>query len=170
MTVAELVVPEPISEEKILSLVARGIDHNIASIDLEMVKMKMADPEEGSGWERDQIEDAEVEYKRYLTLCSRYPHPHYSIVPNGIMDEMWHYHILDTRAYQTDCNRVFGHYLHHFPYFGLRGGEDAQNLKSAFEITKELYEDAFGESLIRDEASKCDRNCVSRCQRACKTD
>ncbi len=108
MTVAELVVPESISKERTSFLIAKGIDPDIASIDLEMVKMKMAEPKEEIGWSKDQLEEAELEYKRYLVLCRRYPHPTHSIVPNKIMDTMWHYHILDTRAYCADCNRVFG--------------------------------------------------------------
>lgn len=168
MTTVELQIPESISEEKIESLVKRGIDSDIASIDLEMVKMKMAEPKEGIGWSREQLEEAELEYKRYLVLCRRYPHPHHSIVPNKVMDTMWHYHILDTRAYCADCNRVFGHYFHHFPYFGLRGDEDAQNLKNAFEKTKTFYEITFGEAMSREGANDCWHDCENRCWHDCK--
>jgi hypothetical protein len=34
--------------------------------------------------------------------------------------------------------------MHHFPYFGMRGDADAQNLQSSFETTKALYAAAFG--------------------------
>ena len=118
-----LVVPDPIRTERIGFLVSRGIDSDIAEIDLEMVKMKMTDPDEGAGWTVEQCDDAEVEYKRFLALCRKFPYPTYSIVPNKIMDMMWHYHILDTRAYCRDCDKVFGRYFHHFPYFGMRGDE-----------------------------------------------
>src|ERR1041384_8822667 len=85
-----LKMPSPISRERIGYLQARGIDPQVASIDLEMVKMKMREPEEELGWSETQVEEAEVEYKRYLTLCLRYPYPRHSIVPNKIMDTMWH--------------------------------------------------------------------------------
>jgi len=38
--------------------------------DLEMVKMKLREPEEDLQWSADQIEDAEVEYKRYLIVAA----------------------------------------------------------------------------------------------------
>jgi hypothetical protein len=46
-----------------------------------------------------------------------------------IVDEIWHQHILDTHAYHRDCDAIFGSYLHHFPYFGMRGDADAQALR-----------------------------------------
>jgi Glycine-rich domain-containing protein-like len=167
MPATELQLPEPISKERIAQLVGRSVDPDIASIDLEMVKTKMAEPKEAIGWSLEQLEEAELEYKRYLVLCRRYPYPKHSIVPNKVMDMMWHYHILDTRAYCADCDRVFGHYFHHFPYFGLRGEDDAQNLKNAFEKTKNFYEITFGESMVRAEANDCWHDCSNRCWHAC---
>jgi len=165
-----LILPDPISVERIELLKSKGIAETIASFDLEMVKMKMTEPDEGIGWTVEQCEDAEIEYKRFLTLCIHYPFPNYSIVPNKIMDTMWHYHILDTRAYHRDCESAFGGYFHHFPYFGLRGEEDAINLKNAFESTKELYLILFGESLVRESASDCWHDCENRCWNACSKD
>ncbi len=132
MKTTQLVLPEPISLSRISYLISKGIDPDIASINLEMVKMKMREEKESIGWNPDQVEEAEIEYKRYLHLCQHYPYPTYSIVPNKIMDTMWHYHILDTKAYHKDCERVFGHYMHHYPYFGLRGESDAIDLHNAF--------------------------------------
>ena len=162
-----LVVPDPIGVERIEYLVSKGIDSDIAEIDLEMVKMKMTDPDEGAGWTVEQCEDAEVEYKRFLALGRKFPYPMYSVVPNKIMDMMWHYHILDTRAYCRDCDRVFGGYFHHFPYFGMRGEEDASNLREAFEKTNRLYETAFGERMDRTEMQSCWHDCEGRCWHAC---
>jgi hypothetical protein len=51
---------------------------------------------------------------------------------------------LDTQKYQEDCERVFGYFLHHFPYFGMRGEEDAENLKHAWAESCALYEKRFG--------------------------
>ena len=76
------------------------------------------DQEEGMGWTADQVESAEVEYKRYLNLCMVYGK---GMVPNKIMDQTWHYHILDTIAYHEHCEKLFGGYMHHYPYFGMRG-------------------------------------------------
>ena len=162
-----LVVPKPISAERIGFLISKGIDFDIAEIDLEMVKMKMTDPDEGAGWTAEQCDDAEVEYKRFLALCRQFPHPTYSIVPNKIMEMMWHYHILDTRAYGRDCDKVFGRYFHHYPYFGMRGEEDATNLRHAFDKTKGLYRAAFGERMDRTEMQRCWHDCEGRCWHAC---
>lgn len=162
---ANLVLPEPISQERISYLVnTKNLEPKIAAIDLEMVKMKLQDAEEGLGWSKEQCEDAEVEYKRYLHLCLLHGK---GIVPNKIMDNMWHFHILDTRAYVKNCETVFGHYLHHYPYFGMRGEEDAQNLKNSFEQTKVKYEEAFNEPMVRDEQMKCWHDCENRCWHKC---
>ncbi len=164
-----LIYPEKIRVERIDFLISKGIDPKVAAIDLGMVKMKMSEPEEELNWSEAQIEDAEIEYKRYLTLCVRYPYPNYSIVPNKIMDETWHYHIMDTRAYHKDCDKVFGHYFHHYPYFGLRGEEDEKNLKAAFLKTQEFYEKEFGEPMARGGASDCWHDCENRCWHACSS-
>ena len=41
-------------------------------------------------------------------------------------------HILDTRAYSRDCEFLFGRFLHHFPYFGMRGDADRAALDRTF--------------------------------------
>ena len=162
-----LIVPNSISQSRIDFLMEKGIDAKVAKIDLEMVKMKMGEPKEGIGWNQEQCEDAEIEYKRYLTLCMHYPYPHYSIVPNKIMDTMWHYHILDTRAYCKDSEKVFGGYFHHYPYFGLRGEEDEKALISSFEKTKEYYLSLFDEPMAKGGESDCWHDCQDRCWHAC---
>ncbi len=169
-TATNLTARPAISNERVANLIALGIPQQVAVIDLEMVKMKLSEPKENIGWTIDQCEDAEIEYKRYLALCLKFPYPSYSIVPNKIMDTMWHYHILDTRAYHKDCDSVFGHYFHHFPYFGLRGADDERNLKSAFEKTKELYEKLFSEPMARNRESDCWHDCEDRCWHACSDD
>ncbi len=162
----------PISVERVAYLIQKGIDRDIDEIDLEMVKMKLGEPKESIGWNDVQCESAELEYKRYLMLCRKFPHPHYAIVPNKVIDTMWHYHILDTRAYCHDSDKLFGGYFHHFPYFGLRGKEDEKQLEKSFEETKLLYEKTFGESLIRDGdgGGSCWHDCQNRCWHACSDD
>ena len=94
---------------------------------------------------------------------------------------MWHYHILDTEKYAEDCRDIFGYFVHHFPYFGMRGDEDAQHLQAAFVETQELYVKEFGKSLSElraffhgEEAAKCygshfgSSDC-SKCGRSCTT-
>ncbi len=152
VTAAAQARPVATGSSRVVQLVTKGIDPDIAALDLEMVKLKLADPEEGAGWNAEQCECAEVEYKRYLTLCRKYPTPQHSIVPSKVMDKMWHYHILDTRAYCRDCDNVFGGYFHHFPYFGMGGDDDARKAIDAFDQTKGYYADAFGEEMDHSKA------------------
>lgn len=87
-----------------------------------------------------------------------------------MVDEFWHQHILDTHAYHEDCEVIFGNYLHHFPYFGMRGEADAKALEDAYADTLERYRASFGEppedTWLATEASRCRRtNCkVQKCK------
>ncbi|MFA5936065.1 MAG: glycine-rich domain-containing protein-like [Patescibacteria group bacterium] len=118
----------------------------IAELDLTMVKWKLMDKNEGKGWDCDKTDDVEVRYKRFLLLNATVPN--IDIVPTVDVDTMWHYHILDTQAYAVDCEKIFGEFFHHFPYFGLRGPEDAADLQRAFRATCALYEETFGSSYL----------------------
>ena len=165
-TTTILKTKEPITLERISSLINDyKISPLIAGISLEMVKMKMQETDEGAGWSIEQCESAEIEYKRFLHMNLLFPEK--AIVPNKIMDTVWHYHILDTRAYCNDSEDVFGGYFHHFPYFGMRGDQDKRNLESSFEKTKQLYLETFNESMVRGEHSDCWHDCESRCWHAC---
>ena len=130
-----------------------------AALDLSKVRMKLADPEEGKGYSTDELELLEQEYRRFLALHLMFPDE--DIVPCKIVDEIWHQHILDTAAYREDCDRIFGRFLDHFPYFGMRDEADAQALQDAYAETIERYRAAFGEppadTWISAEASKCKR-------------
>lgn len=131
-------------------------------LDLAGVRLKLADPEEGKGYGPDRLDRDETEYRKFLAL--HLAHPGEEIVPCRIVDEFWHQHILDTRAYHDDCDAIFGSYLHHFPYFGMRGDGDARALKDAYAHTIERYREAFGDppagTWIASDASKCSRtNC-----------
>jgi hypothetical protein len=134
---------------------------DIRAIDFSMIKRKLQDTEEGQGWTSDQCEAAEREYKQFLALKRSYPE--IDIVPHKAVDQFWHGHILDTEKYARDCEIIFGHYLHHYPYFGMNGEQDAQNLSDAFEETKELYRLHFNEDYVgmkrRCMAPKCRTQC-----------
>lgn len=115
---------------------------NVSSLDFQAIKRKMLDPIEGNGMSSEQIDFVEREYRRFLAL--RVFHPEAALVPNRVVDEFWHAHILDTMAYEVDCQRVFGAYLHHYPYLGLGSAEARKDLSDAFSVTRELYERHFG--------------------------
>ena len=134
---------------------------DINAIDFTMVKQKIQDKEEGLGWTSAQCDDAETEYKKFLALKRTYPDK--EIVPNKQVDLFWHHHILDTRKYATDCENIFGFFLHHFPYFGMRDEQDMQNLADAFEETRALYALQYVETLAG-EAPKCKTHCRTGCK------
>src|SRR3954471_4348768 len=87
-------------------------------LDLSNVRMKLADPEEGHGFAASELDLREQEYRRFLALHLAYPEM--DVVPCKLVDGIWHQHILDTNAYARDCEAIFGRFLHHFPYFGMR--------------------------------------------------
>jgi hypothetical protein len=128
-------------------------------INLTNVRRKLADPEEGKGYDEAQLDRMEAEYRRYLALQLAFPDA--DIVPCKIVDEMWHQHILDTMAYALDCEALFGRFLHHYPYFGMRDEAEAQQLHDAYADTIERYVAAFGDppagTWISADAARCKR-------------
>jgi hypothetical protein len=121
--------------------------HAIAALDLEPIKVKLMHEESGEGWTLERANAVEFEYRRFLFLMKKYPHE--QTAPLVDVDTFWHYHILDTVKYHADCDAVFGHYLHHFPYIGLRGEDDEAAHIRVGQRMKELYEDTFGEDYVR---------------------
>lgn len=139
---------------------------DINKIDFTMVKLKLQEPPyEGHGWSASQANIAEIEYKRFLALKRKYPEK--DIVPNSDIDLFWHQHILDTEKYAKDCEAIFGFFLHHFPYFGMNGPQDEQNLIDAFEETKQLYTKNFGIDYLA-KPSKPKRCLAPKCRTQCK--
>jgi hypothetical protein len=111
----------------------------VAELDFTMLKQKLVLEE---GWSAEHCDEVEDLYRRFLALNVAYPDR--KICPTGPIDDFWHAHILDTRAYERDCNLLFGRFLHHFPYFGMRGPDDYAELQAAFDETRELFITHFG--------------------------
>jgi hypothetical protein len=126
----------------------------IFALDLDPIKFKLMDKKEGLGWTRAEADCQELEYRRFLALLAKYPDA--AIVPNTVVDRFWHAHILDTMKYAEDCHHIFGHFVHHFPYFGMRDAEDASNLAVAATETRRLYVQEFGDASVQD-AAYCGR-------------
>ncbi|HUF80784.1 MAG TPA: hypothetical protein VMN03_06585 [Burkholderiales bacterium] len=117
----------------------------IQALDLDPIKVKLMDSDEGQGWTREYADTMETAYKRFLTLLVKYPQT--TVAPSKEIDKFWHAHILDTLKYAEDCQQVFGYFLHHFPYFGLRGEGDAAQLAKAGKEMERLYQKEFGEPM-----------------------
>lgn len=110
-------------------------------------------------WDLNRAETAVKNYKRYMALTKALGG--LQLVPNGDIDEIWHMHILDTRAYMKDCNQLFGEYLHHFPYFGMLGEENKRQWLAVQSDSESLWQELFGEALYTSnlEAQKCPQAC-----------
>lgn len=121
----------------------------IAKVDLDPIKVKLMDKESGEGWSLAQTNAVEFEYRRFLCLMKLFPQE--QAAPLFDVDVFWHYHILDTMKYAEDCEQIFGYFLHHFPYVGLRGENDKVMLEEFGVRMQQLYETTFGEAYFRQE-------------------
>jgi hypothetical protein len=113
-------------------------------LDLTPIKAKLMHVASGEGWSQEKADAVEREYRRFLCLSVAFPGE--SIAPLADVDIFWHYHILDTMKYATDCQQAFGYFLHHYPYLGLDGEESEQARIDTGERTRKLYEAMFGEA------------------------
>jgi len=136
-------------------------DHAMAitstwNFDLAVAKLLEAKPSE---WNSDRAEAAVRNYQRYMAVTKALGGV--QLVPNGDIDEIWHMHILDTRAYMKDCSELFGEYLHHFPYFGMLGDENRQQWLEVQSESETLWKKLFGEALYSTtlQAQKCPQVC-----------
>lgn len=115
----------------------------VESLDLEPIKFKIGCKEDGYGWTVEHAERIELAYRRFLVLRAKFPQA--QIAPTRDIDAFWHAHILDTRKYAADCERIFGEFVHHYPYLGLLGDQD--KLQQAATTLRELFVGEFGEDV-----------------------
>ncbi|MDL2354286.1 MAG: hypothetical protein QFF03_03410 [Pseudomonadota bacterium] len=127
----------------------------IAELDLAPIKTKLMHKESGEGWSLAQATGVELEYRRFLCLMKLFPHE--QTAPRFDVDIFWHYHILDTMKYAVDCERIFGYFLHHFPYAGLLDESNATERSLAGTRMQQLYELTFGEAYIRHGAPESEK-------------
>ena len=128
-----------------------------SNLDLEPIKFSLTQREDGPNWSLNKAETLEVWYRRFLYLSSIYKDK--VIVPSKDIDMFWHTHILDTQKYMLDCENLFGRYIHHFPYFGMRGEKDRNQLKKLFYETEELFLLHFSESPVSVGIADCGALC-----------
>lgn len=152
--------PNSLTKPLVLTLDGRiddlaGIARYIDQIDFTLLKSKIIlDKDEGLApeWDSAKTDAVELLYKRYLKVLRK--HEHESLPPTRDIDIFWHAHILDTQAYIRDCAAIFGYYLHHYPYFGVRGESDYQRLMEAGVVTRRVWQDEYGEDLAAYSPSK----------------
>ncbi|HEY9639381.1 MAG TPA: glycine-rich domain-containing protein-like [Coleofasciculaceae cyanobacterium] len=110
-------------------------------LDLSPIAYQLMQSEAGPRWTRAKTVKAIAQYLAFLYLIDRYSH--LSLVPSLEIDQVWHYHILDTRKYAEDCQLLFDCMIHHFPYLGLRGVQDRRSQSKAYAITQILFTKHF---------------------------
>jgi len=129
----------------------------VDALDLEPIVYKLMHPEPGEAAlslvEADR--DAAL-YRCFLKLCVL--HPVVALVPTERLDHVWHAHMLDTAKYRADCDHVFGRFMDHFPYAGLRGQEDRRAWLEDFAATRHLFMEHFGVDLGDEPAASACRN------------
>jgi hypothetical protein len=87
------------------------------------------------GWSREQAIRVEGDYKRFLYALARKREDDILSPPTKEVDQFWHQHILDTRKYRDDCEKVFGHYVDHTP------GLTPDRQKRADDRRRQVYAD-----------------------------
>ncbi|WP_162252939.1 MULTISPECIES: glycine-rich domain-containing protein-like [unclassified Massilia] len=140
---------------------ANDLFNAVMQLDLEPIKMKLMHVESGEGWSLDKANAVEKEYRRFLCLMKMYPDE--SIAPLVDVDTFWHYHILDTMKYAADCEQAFGYFVHHYPYVGMRGGDDEQFRIDSGERMQSLYEATFGEAYPAADATPMEASGTAYC-------
>jgi hypothetical protein len=139
-------------------------DTTIAALDFASIKRTLMRGKSGKGWPRERVEAAEGEYRRFLYLMKKYPNE--LTAPPVEVDTFWHHHIVDTEKYARDCAAVFGYFLHHNPYLGIRGEDAAAVRLRAGKRMRELYEQTFGETSSGGESAFCGAPGISAAEQA----
>ncbi len=114
----------------------------IKAINLSRAKKRLMS---NLSWTEEEAETAIRQYRQFLGLAVK--HPKQTLVPSKLVDEVWHQHVLDTQAYPKDCNRVFGEFVHHDPYFGTTA-QGKRLLPTAFKRTNRLFVKEFGKGCL----------------------
>lgn len=122
----------------------------IDGMDFELIKKKLVSGDQllCRQWTLLEAEIAIQYYKNFLFLNKKYAREYPVLPPLLEVDEVWHHHIMDTRRYEKDCEKIFGYYFHHYPYFGTRSALDEANLHVAFDVVQRLHEIEFGKKMV----------------------
>jgi hypothetical protein len=129
----------------------------VEALDLEPIVYKLMHPEPGeTGLSLAQADRDVALYRCFLKLCVLYPDA--AIVPTRQLDRVWHTHMLDTAKYQADCEEVFGRFMHHFPYAGLRDEADRRAWLEDFVQTRRLFREHFGADIGAEAAASACAN------------
>jgi hypothetical protein len=79
------------------------------------------------------------EYRKFLYLGVV---ADFGVTPSKVIDQVWHEHLLFTRAYDQFCGEVLGRPFEHFPEL-VPTGEQTSTFASQYQATLDLYEEEF---------------------------
>lgn len=136
----------------------------IAALDLSRYLRKLSS-RQPTEWPPERLALAAREYRRFLDLRRR--DIVRALVPSEIVDAVWHEHILDTRNYALDMERIFGVFVHHEPTY-----DDDSHARTAMDdalaSTMAAYVTVFGEPMpgvsARCQGQKCHAPTSCRCR------
>jgi hypothetical protein len=131
----------------------------LESWDLTSVRLAL---QARAGWSDRLASDVEREYRRFLALVGLLPGEQFGMA--GLVDEFWHEHILDTRAYAALCAHVFGRFIHHSP-----AAEQDVRDSNAYARTHDALISLFGEAPehiwpAARNVSRCATGCIDKIQ------
>ena len=94
---------------------ATAFDHFKVKFDRDSFTPLLTKVSLKNGWDDDYAQVVLDEYVKFFYLASLPNKVH--LVPSNDVDEVWHQHILTTKKYQKDCERLVGTFIHHNPSF-----------------------------------------------------
>ena len=94
-----------------------------------------------NAWTTDFTLRAIEEYRRFLYLAAFSATP---LSPCKVVDQVWHFHILDMANYERAMIGIFGRQLYHRPSFDTASGPQLR-MDAQFQQTIDAYREAFGE-------------------------
>lgn len=150
---------EGLSEQTLLRV------RRIKEYDFSLVREKALD----EGWVKEKAVDKAIEeFRKYLILIAL---EHRGLAMcSRIVDQIWHSFILFTQEYESFCQDVFGHFLHHCP--ATKESPISPEARVHF-LT--AYQQTFG-SLpriwVKNQADSCEEKCTptTNCQNpTCQT-
>lgn len=129
----------------------REVWSRAAALDLRQVVAQFVNYQ---GWSVERAAAGERRYRRFFYLKAVLPEGHASPTPE--VDLFWHQHIINTRQYGADCQRVGGRFMHHM-FLEPDDPAQARELSTVWVATwvcyetlfEEPYEETIGAALLR---------------------
>lgn len=91
-----------------------------------------------NNWTINFTENSILEYKKFMYLAAT---SELMVSPSGIVDVVWHEHLIFTQSYNKFCN-LLGKKIDHIP--STHNRSEFEKFKLAKERTNKLYESTFG--------------------------